>query len=81
MDSLDRFPPQGRSSLAKDFLEGRQVELEGMNGTVSRMGREAGVPHPHQRRPLRHPQALGPSHRELPVLTNPAPAFRSHRWT
>ncbi len=46
MDSLDRFPPQGRSSLAKDFLEGRQVELEGMNGTVSRMGREAGVPTP-----------------------------------
>lgn len=46
MDSLDRFPPQGRSSLAKDFLEDRQVELEGMNGTVSRMGREAGVPTP-----------------------------------
>ena len=46
MDSLDRFPPQGRSSLAKDFLEGRQVELEGMNGTVSRMGREAAVPTP-----------------------------------
>ncbi|MCE2405346.1 MAG: 2-dehydropantoate 2-reductase [Dehalococcoidia bacterium] len=46
MDSLDRFPPQGRSSLAKDFLEGRQVELEGMNGTVSRMGRESGVPTP-----------------------------------
>ena len=46
MDSLDRFPPQGRSSLAKDFLEGRQVELEGLNGTVARMGREAGVPTP-----------------------------------
>ena len=46
MDSLDRFPPQGRASLAKDFLEGRQVELEGMNGTVARMGREVGVPTP-----------------------------------
>ena len=46
IDSLDRFPPQGRASLAKDFLEGRQVELEGMNGTVVRMGREAGVPTP-----------------------------------
>jgi 2-dehydropantoate 2-reductase len=46
MDSLDRFPPQGRSSLAKDFLEGRQVELEGLNGAVARMGREAGVPTP-----------------------------------
>ena len=46
MNSLDRFPPQGRASLAKDFLEGRQVELEGLNGTVARMGREVGVQTP-----------------------------------
>jgi len=46
MTSLDGFPGQGRASLAKDFLEGRQVELEGLTGTVVRMGREAGVPTP-----------------------------------
>ena len=46
MDSLDRFPAQGRASLTKDFLENRPVELEGMTGTVVRMGREAGVPTP-----------------------------------
>jgi 2-dehydropantoate 2-reductase len=46
MDSLDRFPAQGRASLAKDFLENRPVELEGLTGTVVRMGRESGVPTP-----------------------------------
>ena len=46
MASLDRFPAQGRSSLAKDFLENRPVELEGLTGTVVRMGRQTGVPTP-----------------------------------
>ena len=46
MNSLDRFPAQGRASLAKDFLESRPVELEGLTGTVVRMGREAGIPTP-----------------------------------
>lgn len=46
MDSLDRFPAQGLASLAKDFNEGKPVELEGLTGTVVRMGREAGVPTP-----------------------------------
>jgi 2-dehydropantoate 2-reductase len=46
MDSLDRFPAQGRASLAKDFLAGNRVELEGLTGTVIRMGREVGVPTP-----------------------------------
>jgi 2-dehydropantoate 2-reductase len=46
MDSLDRFPGQGRASLAKDFTEQRPVELEGLTGTVVRMGRELGVPTP-----------------------------------
>ena len=46
MDSLDRFPGQGRASLAKDFTDNRPVELEGLTGTVVRMGKEAGVPTP-----------------------------------
>ena len=46
MRSLDNFPSQGRASLAKDFLEGRPVELEGLTGVLVRMGREAGVPTP-----------------------------------
>ena len=46
MRSLDGFPAQGRASLTKDFLEGRPVELEGLTGTLVRMGREAGVPTP-----------------------------------
>ena len=46
MDSLDRFPGQGRASLAKDFTDGRPVELEGLTGAVMRLGREAGVPTP-----------------------------------
>ena len=46
MDSLDRFPGQGRASLAKDFTDQRPVELEGLTGTVVRMGRELDVPTP-----------------------------------
>jgi 2-dehydropantoate 2-reductase len=46
MNSLDNFPAQGLASLAKDFLEGRPVELEGLTGTVVRLGREAGMPTP-----------------------------------
>ena len=46
MNALDNFPGQGRASLAKDFTDGRQVELEGITGTLVRMGREAGVPTP-----------------------------------
>ena len=46
MDSLDRFPELGLASLAKDFLENKPVELEGLTGTVVRMGREVGVPTP-----------------------------------
>ncbi len=46
MAALDNFPAQGRASLAKDFTEGKPVELEGLTGTVVRMGREAGVPTP-----------------------------------
>lgn len=46
MDSLDRFPGQGRASMAKDFSEQRPVELEGLTGTVVRMARELNVPTP-----------------------------------
>ena len=46
MDSLDRFPAQGRASLAKDFTENKPVELEGLTGTVVRMGKELGLPTP-----------------------------------
>ena len=46
MTALDNFPYEGRASLAKDFAEGRPVELEGLTGTIVRMGREVGVPTP-----------------------------------
>jgi 2-dehydropantoate 2-reductase len=46
MDSLDHFPALGRSSLAKDFSEGKPVELDGLIGAVVRMGKEVGVPTP-----------------------------------
>ena len=46
MNALDTFPATGMASLAKDFAEGRPVELEGLTGTVIRMGREYGVATP-----------------------------------
>ena len=44
--SLDDFPADGMASLARDFDQGNRVELEGLTGTVVRMGRELGVPTP-----------------------------------
>lgn len=46
MNALDNFPATGMASLAKDFAEGRPVELEGLTGTVIRMGLQHGVPTP-----------------------------------
>ena len=46
MAALDQFPGQGRASLAKDFLAGNRVELDGITGTVLRLARDAGVPTP-----------------------------------
>ena len=46
MNALDNFPASGMASLAKDFAENRPVELEGLTGTVIRMGQQYGVPTP-----------------------------------
>ena len=46
MNSLDRFPAQGRASMAKDFTEGRPVELEGLTGALIRLARHTGTPTP-----------------------------------
>lgn len=46
MTSLDNFPATGMSSLGKDFLEGRPVELDGLTGTAIKMARELGVQTP-----------------------------------
>lgn len=44
--SLDAFAADGMTSLANDFAAGRPVELEGLTGTVVRMGEETGVATP-----------------------------------
>jgi 2-dehydropantoate 2-reductase len=46
LTSLDNFPATGMSSLGKDFLEGRPVELDGLTGAAVRMGREYRVSTP-----------------------------------
>ena len=46
LTSLDNFPATGMSSLGKDFLEGRPVELDGLTGAAVRMGRQYRVPTP-----------------------------------
>ncbi len=46
MTALDNFPADGMASLAKDFKAGNRVELEGIIGTVVRMGKESVVPTP-----------------------------------
>ena len=46
MTALDNFPATGMASLAKDFAEGRPVELEGLTGAVIEMGRKLQIPTP-----------------------------------
>src|SRR5712692_320113 len=46
MAALDQFPGTGRASLAKDFVAGNRVELDGITGTVVRLARDVGVPQP-----------------------------------
>lgn len=43
---MSSYPPTMRSSLANDLEAGRHLELEALNGTVVRLGREHGVPTP-----------------------------------
>jgi 2-dehydropantoate 2-reductase len=43
MANLD---PGARSSMAYDLAAGRRLELEALNGTAVRLGREHGVPTP-----------------------------------
>jgi 2-dehydropantoate 2-reductase len=46
MTALDNFPATGLASLTKDFQAGGPVELEGLTGTIVRMGHELRVPTP-----------------------------------
>lgn len=46
MGELDGFPAGGMTSLAKDFMAGNRVELDGLTGAAVRLGRELGVPTP-----------------------------------
>lgn len=46
MAFLDKFAPEGTTSMQRDITEGRKSELEAWNGAVVRLGREAGVPTP-----------------------------------
>jgi 2-dehydropantoate 2-reductase len=40
------LPASGHGSMLQDLLAGRRLELEALNGTVVRLGREVGVPTP-----------------------------------
>ena len=46
MGRLAALEPQGRGSMAYDLAAGRRLELETLNGTVVRLGREYGIPTP-----------------------------------
>ena len=43
---IDRLPPDATASMQRDIIEGRPSELEYQNGSVVRLGGEAGVPTP-----------------------------------
>jgi 2-dehydropantoate 2-reductase len=44
--TAEGFEPWARGSLYADLVAGRRLELEALNGTVVRLGRERGVPTP-----------------------------------
>ncbi|MQG80611.1 MAG: 2-dehydropantoate 2-reductase [SAR202 cluster bacterium] len=46
ISALDNFPYSGKSSMAKDFAENRSVELEGLTGTVIKMGKRLNIETP-----------------------------------
>ncbi|HYM31763.1 MAG TPA: 2-dehydropantoate 2-reductase [Candidatus Cybelea sp.] len=46
MKFVAQLPPTMKASLAHDLDRGNRIEIEGLSGTVVRLGREAGVPTP-----------------------------------
>lgn len=46
LDQASKLEPHARSSMYNDLAAGRRLEIEALNGTVVRYGREAGVPTP-----------------------------------
>ncbi len=46
MDNLMGLPPHITSSALRDIQNGRRLEVDALNGTVVRLGRELGVPTP-----------------------------------
>ena len=46
MEALDANPADGKASQLVDLEAGRRLELDGLSGTVVRLGREFGVPTP-----------------------------------
>jgi 2-dehydropantoate 2-reductase len=44
--TVSGLDPSVRSSMLVDLLAGRRLELESLNGTVVRMGQQAGIPTP-----------------------------------
>lgn len=46
LDLIDDSPPNGKASQLVDLEQGRQLELEGLSGTVLRLGKQYQVPTP-----------------------------------
>jgi len=46
LEVLSRFDPTARASQYHDLVAGRRLELESLNGTTVRLGRQHGVPTP-----------------------------------
>ena len=49
LEVLSRFDPTARASQYHDLVAGRRLELESLNGTTVRLGRQHGVPTPRWR--------------------------------
>jgi 2-dehydropantoate 2-reductase len=49
IEGIRRFDPDTRSSMYYDLVNGKPMEIEALNGTVVRLGRELNVPTPIQR--------------------------------
>jgi len=46
MAAYDKYPPEMRPSMGLSVLNGQPLEVEALNGTAARIGRELGVPTP-----------------------------------